>query len=538
MSGLWRLIRLALRRDRWKLPIWLLVIIGTAASMPAALTETYGTEAARESYSLAIGTNVVGRMFGGLLDDTSLGSVMMVEAFAFIAVLVMVMNSLLIVRHTRANEEAGSMELIQSARVGRFTPLAAALIIALVTNVIVAVGIASVFNASGDLPTDGNWLFGIAQGAVGMSMAALGAIAVQLFNSARVTSVFLSLSIGAMYLLRALGDGFARTVDGKLESLWPTWLSPLGWGQQVYPYTRQDIWVFGLFAGFIVVSVAVGFWLLTRRDVGQGLVADRPAPATASPLLATQTGLAWRLQRITLFGWMVTIALLGLIYGGIANQVKMLAKDNLVLEQYVTAIGGTGKLQEAFFGTIIALASMTVLAYVAQALGRLQSEETSGRLEAVLATNVNKYAWLGAHAFIVSIGSVLLLAISGATMGLASTWATGGDGSQIGEFTVASLAYAPAVLACAAVVLLVFAYVPRLTSAAGWLIFGVLIGLNQFGTLLDLPQWVLDISPFAHVPAAPLEEIVMKPLVILSAVAVTITAVAFVRFRSRSITSS
>ena len=538
MNGLWRLIRLALRRDRWKLPIWLLVIIGTASSMPAALTETYGTEAARESYSLAIGTNVVGRMFGGLLDDTSLGSVMMVEAFAFISVLVMVMNSLLIVRHTRANEETGSMELIQSARVGRFAPLGAALIIALGTNIIVAVGIATVFNASGDLPTEGNWLFGIAQGAIGMSMAALGAIAVQLFSSARVTSVFLSLSIGVMYLLRALGDGFARTVDGKLESLWPTWLSPLGWGQQIYPYTRQDIWVLGLFAGFIVVSVAIGFWLLTRRDVGQGLLADRPAPPKASALLSTQAGLAWRLQRVTLFGWTATIAVLGLIYGGIANQVETLAKDNPVLKQYVTAVGGEGKLMEAFFGTIIALASMTVIAYVAQALGRLQSEETSGRLESVLATHVNKYRWLGAHTLIVSVGSVLLLAVSGATMGLASTWATNGDGSQIGEFTIASLAYTPAVLLCAAVILLVFTLAPRLTSATGWLIFGVLIGLNQIGALLDLPKWVLDLSPFAHIPAAPLEDIVAKPLLIIGSIALGVAVLAFVRFRMRSIVSN
>lgn len=537
-AGTWRLVRLILRRDRIKLPIWILIIVGMAASMPAALHETYGTPEARESYAAAIGVSVVGRMFGGLLDGTSLGAVLMVESFAFIAVLIAVMNTLLVTRHTRQNEEAGRMELIQSARVGRFSSLVAVLIVALVANLVVAVGIALSLDASGYFPSEGNWLYAAAQGAVGLGFMAIAALTVQLFTNARTTNVALAATLGLAYLLRGFGDGFARTVDGRLEALWPSWLSPLGWGQAVYPYTRQEVWVFGLFGIFAVLCVALAFVVMSRRDVGVGIFSDRPGRPRAGRWLGTVPGLAWRLQRGTLIGWTIVMIIFGAIAGSMTGQLETLVNDNPVLEQYVTAIGGEGKLTDAFYGSMIGLAGLTLVAYVVQSLQRLGSEETAGRLEPTLAGGVNKYGWMASHVVISLLGSAWLLAVMGASTGLTAVLTENEPFRLVGEFTLAALAYLPAVAVCWGIVAFAFSLKPWLAAAIGWSVFGVLMGISQVGALLNLPDWVIDISPFEHVPAAPVETITAAPLVTLSSIGLVLVVVGLLAFRRRSIVTT
>ena len=58
-----------------------------------------------------------------------------------------------------------------------------------------------------------------------------------------------------------------------------------------------------------------------------------------------------------------------------------------------------------------------------------------------------------------------------------------------------------------------------------------MIGL--FAELLDLPSWVVDISPFQHVPAMPADDFALGPLLALTAVAAGLTGVGLVGFRRR-----
>jgi hypothetical protein len=68
----------------------------------------------------------------------------------------------------------------------------------------------------------------------------VGAVAAQLTASARAAR---ALAIGALavaYLLRAAGDS-----TGEAEAAWPTWLSPIGWAQQIRHYAG-DRWALAL----------------------------------------------------------------------------------------------------------------------------------------------------------------------------------------------------------------------------------------------------------------------------------------------------
>jgi ABC-2 type transport system permease protein len=57
--------------------------------------------------------------------------------------------------------------------------------------------------------------------------------------------------------------------------------------------------------------------------------------------------------------------------------------------------------------------------------------------------------------------------------------------------------------------------------------------LGEFGPLFELPQWVMNVSPYAHVPRLPGTDITMAPVVTLVAVAAVLVAAGLVGLRRR-----
>ena len=59
--------------------------------------------------------------------------------------------------------------------------------------------------------------------------------------------------------------------------------------------------------------------------------------------------------------------------------------------------------------------------------------------------------------------------------------------------------------------------------------------LGELGPLLDLSQWVMDLSPFAHVPKLPGGPFGATPLVALTAFALLLAAAGLAGLRRRDI---
>ena len=60
----------------------------------------------------------------------------------------------------------------------------------------------------------------------------------------------------------------------------------------------------------------------------------------------------------------------------------------------------------------------------------------------------------------------------------------------------------PAVLVIGGLTAALIGWAPKL-AAGGWLILGLSVLLGQLGTLLGLPQAVIDLSPFSRTPPYP-----------------------------------
>ena len=65
LTGTGALVRLALRRDRVRLPVWVLGIVALLMSSVVSLPSVYSTAAEREGYTAAVGDKISYRSAGG-----------------------------------------------------------------------------------------------------------------------------------------------------------------------------------------------------------------------------------------------------------------------------------------------------------------------------------------------------------------------------------------------------------------------------------------------------------------------------------------
>lgn len=540
LTATWSLVRLALRRDRIKLPLWILGITGAMAANIPAVIDFYGKSYAEQIlYAKTTAPSVVSRVFGGPIYGPNIGEIVMNETFLFTAVAVAFMSTLSIVRHTRQNEETGRAELISSAVVGRQASLTAALLVTIGANIILGALISLTFLLS-DLPAAGSIAVGASLGAIGVVFAAIAAIMAQISESGRGANSLAAIAIGLAFLFRAIGDGMGHLTNNGLgvASSWLSWLSPIGWGQQMYPFAEGKWWIFSLFGACFAALAVTAYVLNARRDQGLGMFPARRGPVHARRSLLSPLGLAWRLQRGTLKGWMFAVLIMGVSFGLISEEFKDLFESNPEVAQALGQVGGNANFTDLFFAAIMGLMAIALGAYSVQALLRMRSEESSGHLEPVLATAVSRPKWMLSHVMTALGGSVFLLFLLGFTTGMTYVSITGTPWTQSFEVVKAAVVHIPALLTFAAFVILIFGLLPGQAVAVSWASFAVCYLIAQFGVILKLPQKILDISPFAHTPAIPLETIRYRPLVTLSAIALILIVLGLATFRRRDITTT
>jgi ABC-2 type transport system permease protein len=536
-AGTGRLIRLGLRRDRITLPLWILTIAGIVWASVASLTALYSTEAERVAAATFTAATPVTRIFDGPAAGTSLGAITMVELYGFLAIVVALLSITTVTRHTRQNEETGRAELIGSAVVGHRALLTAGLVVALGANVMIGAAVALTLLA-GDLPLGGSLLAGALVVGVGAVFSGVAAVTAQVAGTQRGANGLAAVVLGIAFFLRAVGDVIGEVAPSGVEllSAWPSWLSPIGWGQQARAFSTDQWWVLGLFAVTAVALVGAAFVLIEHRDQGAGMLADRPGPARASARLRTPLALALRLQWRLLVGWGAALLALATAFGAIGDQAdELIGISDEFAAMFEAMAGGTGGLLDAYVAVMMGMLAMVAAGALVQALLRARTEEANGHLEPVLATGVGRTRWLLATVACAVAGVVVLIVLTGVTAAAAYGVATEQWADGFSTFLPAALVQIPAVLALGGFVVAAFALLPRWATALSWAALAGSLVIGQFGGLLELPQAVMDVSPFAHVPPVPLEALRVAPLAGLVVVAVALAVVGLTGFRRRDV---
>lgn len=509
LTGTGLLARAALRRDRALFAGWIGGLVAMAALSSSATVDLYPDVASRVDASATINrSSALVALYGRIYDPTSIGALSMIKMGGLGAVFVAIWSVVLVVRHTRADEEAGRAELLGGGPVGRLAPVAAALVVVVVANLALAVLTALSLGATG-LPVDGSVAFGLAWAGVGLAFGAIAAVAAQVATTARAATALSAVVLTVTYVVRGIGDA-----AGAGGATWLSWLSPIGWSQQFRPYAGNRWWVLGITVAFALAVAGGACALAVRRDLGAGLLATRSGPAHASEHLSGPGGLAWRLHRGSLAGWAVGFLATGALVGSLAADVADFANNDAARDLFAK-LGGQRALVNAYLALELAVAAMVAAAFGVATVLRLRAEEAELRAEPILATGVSRLRWAGAHLAVALGGPVVLLAVAGLGAGGAHALRTR-DGAQVGRLVGAALAQAPAVWVVVGLAALLFGAVPRRLAVA-WALYGAFVLIAEVGPLLELGSWFEDLSPFTHAPQLPGHAVEAVPLVALTA---------------------
>jgi ABC-2 type transport system permease protein len=513
-TGTGLLLRHLLRRERFATPAWMLLIMVMVVGTVPYYARVFSTEPLRESFAEFIHHNTLALAFGGQLTSARLEALAAWKMGDIIYSLLGMMTALLVVRHTRTEEESGRLELLAAGAVGRFAPLSATLLLACGASVLTGLLSALGWIALGCEPA-GSLAFGCALAAPGCVFAAVAALAAQLGESTRMAQGMALASLGAGYVLRFVADGSGR--------LWLRWLSPQGWSHLVQPFGDLRWWVLALPILATLFFVGAAHVLVASRDLGSGVLPSRPAPEDA-PGPLSPLALAWRLQRGLLLGWVSAFALLGAFVGGLIQGTERVGGQNPWWREIIHRYGAGPDVR---FGDVFSWVILLSLGYVATLYPilvtlRLRSEEEQGRAELVWSTAVGRAHWAASHLVFAVLGPMAMMAASGITLGLVHGNDTGELALQLSRGLAGALIQVPAIWVVTGVVVFAYGVVPRFAAAIAWTAF---LFISVFGEVLG-PVLGMDYAvanqavPFHHLPRILSGgEFTLTPLLVLTSLA-------------------
>ncbi|WP_328537582.1 ABC transporter permease [Streptomyces sp. NBC_00344] len=520
-AGTGVLLRLALRRDRIMIPVWALLLGGSFSSVATSFASLYDTAAERAGLARSMSGNSSLRALYGPVFSDSVGGLTAWRMTAIGAALAAAMSLTIVVRHTREEEETGRQELLSSAMVGRLAPLTAALLAALTANAALASVTAAGLVGSGE-PADGSVAAGLVVAGAGMLFACTAAIAAQLTESARAAKGITASVIGAAFVLKAAGDASSDPGSSVL-----TWLSPIGWAENIRAYAAERWWVLLILAAAVAVQAVLAFALTGRRDVGMSFLPARPGPVRGR--IGTAGALAWRLQRGSVIGWTAGFLTAGVVLGGIAGSAGDLVGDNEDAREIFERMGGQSGLTDAFLAAMTGVLGVVAALHIVASVLCLHAEETSQRAEPVLANAVGRLRWAAGHLVIAFAGSAAVMLAGGAGLAV-------GYGHRPAAVIGAALVQVPAVWTIGGLAVLLYGAVPK-AAVAAWGVAGLVLALGWFGPALNVPQPVLDLSPYGHLPKLPGGEMVWTPVAVLLLIAAAMVAGGLTGLRRRDMSS-
>lgn len=528
-TGAGKLVRLILRRDRVLMPLWVLAFGLIPLSYVTSFTDLFPTAADRQQYADLSANNATFVALYGPLSGSSIGELVAWRG-GFIPIMIGLISLLTVIRHTRTDEEAGRRELVGSAVVGRHAGLMAALLATGLANL--AMGLVLSLGLIGqNQPAAGSLALGAQFTVVGWIFAAIGGLAAQLTAGAGRARGIAIVVLGATFLLRVIGD-ISKLSDGALS--WLSWLSPIGLVQRIQPYAGERWWVLAPAVGLAALLAWAAVALSARRDVGAGLLPDRLGPAVAAPGLRSTLALAWRLHRGLLASWTAGFAVLGVVFGGVAKGFGDMMNGNQTMQEIMLRLGGKAGIIDAYLAAIMGILGLIAAGYAVQATLKLRVEEANGRAEPLLAGAVGRLRWAGSHLAFSALGPVVALATAGLAAGLTYGLSNGDVGRQVPRVLAGAMLQLPAVWVLAAVALLLIGLLPRLAPIA-WGALALCLLLGLVGAALQLSQWMLDVSPFTHIPKAPGGTVSATPLVWLIVVTVALAGMGLFGLRRRDI---
>jgi ABC-2 type transport system permease protein len=160
----------------------------------------------------------------------------------------------------------------------------------------------------------------------------------------------------------------------------------------------------------------------------------------------------------------------------------------------------------------------------------LRNEEADQRLETLLALPTGRGAWLAGRLSLAAAAATVLALAAGACAWAGA--ASKGAHVSLPQLLAAGTNTLPPAFLFLAAGALAFALVPRSAVALGYGLVGLAFVWELFGSLLDVPAWLLAVSPFHDVglvPGEPFEPVAAAIMLALAGLGAVAALWAFAR---------
>jgi ABC-2 type transport system permease protein len=521
----WQLYRHHLRVLRNGAIAWIVALAGISMGVAATFEDRYATQAELEAFAEFEGVPAFEAMLGRLVGLTTIEGGTL-SRWGMFGVLAAIWGMLAAIRLLRGAEESGHLEPI---RAGVVTPrglLAAVLAALFTTHLAFAVAIGVSHSAAGMDPAT-SWALGAAAALLAACFAAAGALASQLVATNRRAVGIVGAALGLTLAVRVIA-----AASGSPEWLW--WATPFGWITFLHEFDQARTAVFLAYSALVVVLV-FGAFLLANRDLHAGwLGGTDDTPRRPVRPIRTNTGLAVRVTAPAFRTWAAVASFMALVFGLLARDFSEAVSELDTMVEMADALGWVGL--DTPEGVVAWTFSLIVLVLAVFASGQavaIREEEASWRIEHLLVRPLSRSRWLLTRTLVAAAA----VALAAALAGLVAWLATAAVGTPIGvaDGLLAAVNVLPVAWLALGIGVAVVGLAPRLT---GPLTFGLVLGaylLDFVGGMLELPEAVLDLSPFRHIAAVPAADMSAGPLVVMLVLTVALVAAGALRFRRRDL---
>jgi polyether ionophore transport system permease protein len=500
-----------------------------AYAQAAAYESTYPTLADRMQFAESFGDNLALRLFYGVPHDllTSAGYAQW-RVGGVLAIFAAAWGLLAAVKVLRAEEDTGRQELVLSGPFGRRSAFDAGLA-AIGTGAVLLWLALFIGLVAGGLAAGGSALMALGTVSVAVVFGGIGALVSQLGSTRRVALELGVLALAVGFLLRVVADTSS-------DVGWLRWATPLGWAEELQPLTgaRPAVLLLPAAATAILFLAARRIWL--RRDVGEGLLQSREARPPRLELLSSPTAQALRAERLSLATWLAGTAVFSLVVGALSDSVSQV-NISKSLEQQLEKLGAASVTTASGYLSFTFLFFVLVVSlFACSQIAAARHEESDQRLETLFSLPVGRRNWLAGRLLLAAGGAVAVALVAG-VLAWAGAAAAGADVS-LADMLAAGANCLPASLLFLSVGALAFALAPRASTGIAYGLVLLAFVWELFGSLLDVPTWTLDLSPFHQIGLVPAEAFKTTAAVVMLAIAALAAAAAVKAFERRDLTAA
>jgi ABC-2 type transport system permease protein len=491
--------------------------------------DAYPTLASRVGFARSFASNKAIRLFYG-----EPHSLLTVDGYAAwrvggtLAIFVAIFGLLAAVRALRTEEDTGRMELVLAGAVGRGTAYLSAMAAIAAGVAVLWLAELAGFLAAG-MPVGGSAYLALATVSIAPVFVGVGALASQLAPTRRTALELGGAVVGLLFVARVIAD----TASGVG---WLRWLTPLGWAEELRPFAGPRPLVLLLPVAATVVLLALAARIALTRDIGTGVLSSRDSAAPRLRLLSSPTAQALRGERSSLGVWLGGGGAFALVLGAIAKSSSSVAISKSLQRELAKFGAGSIVTPAGYLGFTFIVFVLALSLFACAQVGAARREEADERLETLLSLPVGRIRWLGGRLALASLAAAAIAL----TVGLLS-WVGAesvGVGIPLAKLLEAGANCLPVALLFLGLAALAYALVPRASSAIAYGLVAVAFLWDLVGSLLGVPRWLVELTPFQHVGLMPAQPFRPGAAAVMVAIGILAAIAALNTFRRRDLVGS